>query len=97
MYQNGDLLIHDLWYNGTDSIYNMLVVKTDAKSHLSKTPEKCLQEEERANKKMYLEAFLHKCRHLLPFVDFVDGLLSVEVGAALMSLVIRLATKLRQT
>ena len=42
-----DLLICDLRQNGTDSVHNMRVVNTDAKSHSVKTPEKCLQEAER--------------------------------------------------
>ena len=51
-----DLLMHDLWQNGTDNFHEMRVVNTDAKSHSSKTPEKFLQEAKRAKKKMYLEA-----------------------------------------
>ena len=39
--QKGDLLIHDLWQNGTDSVHDMSVVNTDAKSHIAKAPEKC--------------------------------------------------------
>ena len=50
-----NLLIRYLWQNGTESFHNMRVVNTDAKYHLAKTPEKCLQEAERAKKKMYLE------------------------------------------
>ena len=40
----GDLLIRELCQNGTDSVHNMRIVNTDAKSYLAKTPEKCLQE-----------------------------------------------------
>ena len=58
MEQKGDLLIHDLWKNGTDSVHDMHVANTDAKSHLANTPEKCLQEAERAKKKMYLDSCL---------------------------------------
>ena len=42
--QKGNLLIRDLCRNGTDSVHDMRVVNTDAKSHSVKTPEKCLQE-----------------------------------------------------
>ena len=31
--QKGDLLLRDLWQNGTDSVQDMLVVNTDAKSY----------------------------------------------------------------
>ena len=34
-----DLLIRDLWTQGTDIIYYMRVVNTDATSYQSKTPE----------------------------------------------------------
>ena len=54
----GDLLIHDLWKNGASNVHNMRVVNTDAKYHLAKTPENCLQEVERETKKMYLEVCL---------------------------------------
>ena len=56
--QKGDLLISDLFQNGTDGVHGMRVVNTDAKSHLAKTLEKCLQEAEREKKMMYLEAYL---------------------------------------
>ena len=52
--QKGDLLIRGLCQNGIDSVYGMHVLNTDTKSYLVKTPEKCIQEEERANKKIYL-------------------------------------------
>ena len=75
--QKGDLLIHDLWQNGTDSVHDMCVVSTDAKSHSAKTPEKCLQEVESGNKRMYLEACLQQRRHFSPFIASVDVLLGV--------------------
>ena len=50
----GDLLIRDLWQNGTDSVHAMLVVNTDDKSYREKSPDKCLEEAEKSKKKMYL-------------------------------------------
>ena len=94
--QKGDLLIHDLWQNGTDSVHNMRVVNTDAKYYLGKQPEKCLQEAERENKWMYLEACLQQHKHFSPFVTSVDGLLRVEATSALKRIVSHLATKWRQ-
>ena len=70
-----DLLIRDLWKQGTDSVHNIQVVNTDALSYVKKIPEKCLHKSKRAKKKMYLEACLQKRRHFSPFVDSVDGLL----------------------
>ena len=52
MEHKGDLLIRYLFQNGTDSVHDMRVMNTDAKSHLANTPEKCLQEAERAKKNM---------------------------------------------
>ena len=54
MEQKGDLLIRDLFQNGTESVHIMRVVNTDAKYHSEKTLEKCLQESKQAKKKMYL-------------------------------------------
>ena len=61
--QKGDLLIRHIFQNGTDSDHDMQVVNTDDKSHSANTPEKCLQEAERAKKNMYLEACLQKWRN----------------------------------
>ena len=38
MEQKVDLLIRDLWLNGTDSVHYMRVMNTDAKPHSAKTP-----------------------------------------------------------
>ena len=54
--QKSDLLICGLWQQGTDSVHNMQVVKTDALAHRTKDPERCLHEAERGGKRMYLEA-----------------------------------------
>ena len=91
--QKGDLLIRDLWQQGTDSVNDMRVVKTDALLYVRKSPEKCLQEAERGKKKMYLEACLQKRRHFSPSVSSVDGLLGVEATATLKRISSRLATK----
>ena len=58
--QKCDLLIRDLWYQGTDSVHDMGVVNTDTLSYICRSPEKCLQEAERGKKKMYLEACLQQ-------------------------------------
>ena len=55
MEKKGDLLLQDLWQNGTDSVLGMRVVNTGAKSYWEKSPEKCLEEAEKSKKKMYLE------------------------------------------
>ena len=50
--KKGDLLIRDLYQQGTDSVHDMRVVNTDALSYLKKAPEKCLHEAEKGKKKM---------------------------------------------
>ena len=94
--QKGDLLIWDLWQQGTDSDHDMHVVNTDALSYVRKSPEKCLHEAERGKNKIYLEACLQQRRPFSPFSASVDGLLGVEATATLKRIASRLATKWRQ-
>ena len=94
--QKGDLLIRDLWSNRTDSVHYMRVVNTDAKSYWERSPEKCLEEAERGQKKMYLEACLQQRRHFSPFLASVDGLLGVEAMATLKRIASCLASKWKQ-
>ena len=94
--QKGDLLIRDLWANGTDSVHNMRVVNTDANSYWERSPEKCLEEAERGKKKMYLEACNQQRRNFSPFIASVDGLLGVEATATLKRIANRLASKWKQ-
>ena len=93
--QKGGLLIQDLWQQGTDSVHDMRVVNTYALSYVSQSPDKCHQEAERGEKKMYLEACLQQRRHFSPFVASVDGILGVEATATLKRIASRLATKWR--
>ena len=73
----------DLWQNGIDSVPDMRVGNTDAKSYWEKAPEKCLEEAEKSKKKMYLEACLQQRRHFSPFVASVDELLGVDATTTL--------------
>ena len=91
--QKGDLLLRDLWHNGTDSVHDMHLLNTGAKSYWEKSPEKCLEEAENSKNKMYLERCLQQRRHFSPFVTSVDGLLGVEATATLKSIASRLASK----
>ena len=69
MKQKVDLFISDLFQTGNDSVHDIRVMNTDAKYHLVKTPEKSLQEAERATKKMYLEPCLQEHRNLSPLLS----------------------------
>ena len=88
----GDLLIRDLWTQGTDSIHDMRVVNTDAVSHQSKNPKKFLETAESDKKKNYLHACLNEHRHLTPFISLLDILLGVKAGATLKRIASRLVT-----
>ena len=75
----------------------MRLVNTDDKSYWENSPEKCLGEAEKSNKKMYLERCLQQRRHLSPFVASVDGLPGVESKATLKRISSRLASKWQQS
>ena len=89
--QKGDILLQYLWQNGTDSVHDMRVVNSDAKSYWEKSPKKCLEDAEKSKKKMYLKRCLQQRRHFSPFVASVDGLLGVEEMATLKRIASRLA------
>ena len=79
----GGILIREPWIQGTDSIHNMRVANSDATSYQSKSPENCLETDERENKKKYIYACLkHNC-YLTPFVVSVEILLGVEAEETL--------------
>ena len=71
--QKGDVLIRDLWQQGTDSVHNMRVMNTDALSYVKKTPEKCLHKAEKgkncrrcwrqASRYIFFFPLLASCRH----------------------------------
>ena len=86
--EKGDLLIRDLWTQGTDSIHDMHVVNADAVSYHSRTPEKFQETAECEKKKKYLNACLKERRHFTPYVASVDGLLGVEAEATLKRIAI---------
>ena len=60
-------------YKGTDGIQDIHVVNTGAVSYQSKTSEKCVETDERKNKKKCLNICLNKNQHFTPFVALVDG------------------------
>ena len=95
--QKGDLLIRNLWQQGTNSVHDMRVVNTDAPTYQKKEPEKCLHKGERGKKKMYLEACLQQRWHFSPFVASVDGLLGVEATGTMKRIASCLATKWNQS
>ena len=97
MEQKGNLLIRDIWQQGTDSVHDMCVVNTDALTNMTKDPEKCLHEVEREKNKMYLEACLQQCWHFSPFFASLDGMLGVEATATLKRSASHLDTKWKKS
>ena len=75
----------------------MRVVNTEALTHRTKDPEKCLHESEQRENNMYLQACLQQRRSFSPFVASVDGPLGVEATATLKKLSSLLATKWKQS
>ena len=71
-------------------------MNTDAKSYLSKTPERFLQDAANTNNNMYLHACLQQGQHFSPFLASVYGLMDVEAEAILKGISSRLATKWHQ-
>ena len=96
MEHTGDLLIRDIWHNGTDIVHDMRFVNTYARSHSENPLEKCLQEAKRAKKLMYLEACLQQRRHFSPFVSSFDVLMGVQETYTLKMISICLAKNWRQ-
>ena len=92
----GDLLIIDIWKQGTDSIHNTHVVNTDTISYQTQTPDKCLETSKKENKKKYLDACLKQRQKFTPFVALVERLLRFEAEETLKCIDIRLATKWKE-
>ena len=82
-----DILIRDLWTQGTDSINDIRVVNTDAVFYQSKNLEKFL---ETADMYKNLHDCINERRNFSPFVASVDGLLGVEVEVTLKRIASRL-------
>jgi hypothetical protein len=88
------LLIHGFWSHGMDTIVDVCLTDTDAKSYRSRNPHKVLAMQEFEKKKKYLKACLEQHKHFTPFVVSTDGLISQEqVGKLLKRPSLQLADK----
>jgi hypothetical protein len=87
------VLIRGLWERGTDCIIDVRITDVDAKSNLSKHPEKVLIAQEKGKKKKYLEACLEQRGHFTPFVVSTDILLGKEAKTLLKKISALLAKK----
>ena len=86
-------MIRGLWARGTDCIIDMRITDVDAKSNLSKHPDKVLIAHEKEKRKKYLKACLERRRYFTPFVVSTDGLLGKEAKTLLKKILALLAEK----
>jgi hypothetical protein len=89
----GDLLLRNFWDRNKDAIIDIVVVDTDAKSHITRDPLKVLEGYEKRKKAKYLAACFDQRRDFTPFVVSVDGLISKEAQKLLQRLSGLLAKK----
>ena len=89
----GDLLIRHLWQSNTDTIIDVRITDTDAKSYISRPLESVLEGQEKEKKRKYLNACLEQRRHFSPFVVSVDGMLGHEASMVLKRISQKLAQK----
>jgi hypothetical protein len=76
-----------------DTIIDIRVIDTDAKSYNSRAAERVLKSAEKVKKNKYLEHCLQQRRAFTPFVISVDGLLRYEAKNLLKRLAIHLSEK----
>ena len=63
--QKGNVIIKDLWTQGTDCILDMRVVNMNTTLYIHNMSEKILAAAERDEKHKYLNSFLQQWRHFL--------------------------------
>ena len=89
----GDILIKNLWARQQDTILDIAVIDTDAKTHSTQDPLKVLERVAKQKKAKYLKACFDQRRTFVPFVVSVDGLISKEAQTQLQRLSAILAEK----
>ncbi len=89
----GDVLVHGFWVPGTDCIFDVAVIDTDAKSYLSTDPAKVLHNHEKRKNKHYKELCEAQRRHFTPVVVSTDGMLGREAASVIKRLSSLLAAK----
>ena len=92
-----NLLIRDLWIQGAYIIHDMHGVNTDATSYPSKLKNKCLENDEKAKKKKYLNACLKQHRNFTPFMVSVEEPLQVEAEVTLKCIASSLVLKWKES
>eukprot|EP00957_Ditylum_brightwellii_P202372 15329844-Ditylum_brightwellii.AAC.1 len=78
-------MIRHLWKHQVDTIIDVRITDTDAKSYISRPLETVLAAQEKEKGK-YLNSCLEQNRHFSPFVIYVDVMLGKEAAMVLMYL-----------
>ena len=89
----GDLMVRNLWRNGTSCVLDVRMCDTDAKSYRSRDPHKVLLSHEREKKKKYLDTCAETRRDFTPFVLSVDGMFGEEAKNVIKRLAALLSEK----
>eukprot|EP00957_Ditylum_brightwellii_P085567 6508404-Ditylum_brightwellii.AAC.1 len=89
----GDLSIRGLWECQTDTIFDVRITNSDAKSYLSKTVAKYLLAQEKEKKDKYLLLCREQRNNFTLFIAMVDGILGREVKMMCKQLAKQLALK----
>jgi hypothetical protein len=94
--KRGDLLLHGLYAHGTDTIVDVRITHTDAKSYHSKDPHKVLAKHEHKKKRKYLDICLAQLRHFTLFVMSTYGMVGCKAKELLKRLSLHLSNKWQQ-
>eukprot|EP00957_Ditylum_brightwellii_P123346 9405112-Ditylum_brightwellii.AAC.1 len=73
-------MICHLWKRQVDTVINVRIADTDAKSHILRPLETLLATQEKEKKGKHLNACLEQNQHFSPSVVSVDGMLGKEAA-----------------
>jgi hypothetical protein len=92
----GDILFRGLWNKQHETIVDIRLTDTDAKSHRHQHPYDVLKKQETEKKKKYLRPCFEQRRSFVPFVVSTDGLIGREAKNLLERIALRLTAKWEQ-
>ena len=74
--------MHGFWRRGTDTVFDVSIADTDARSYAATCPERILEKREAAKRAKYNQVCKDQRRHFTPLVYSVDGLVAAEAQRA---------------
>eukprot|EP00957_Ditylum_brightwellii_P109686 8366668-Ditylum_brightwellii.AAC.1 len=89
----GNLSIRSLWERQTDTIVDVRITNSDAKSYLNKTVAKHLLAQEKKKKNKYLPMCREQRKNFTPFIAMVDRILGRDAKMMCKQLAKQLALK----